>query len=437
MAGVLWIDASAAVTMLLALLSPIFLCVAALRAAALWHFREVRAEPAADPNTTEDADLPVYSILVPLFREADGVPGLVDALDRLDWPRDRLEFLFITEAGDEPTRCALEAAIRRTGMRVVVVPPGAPQTKPRALMYALAQARGELVAVYDAEDEPEPDQLRLAHARLSLPGSRVGCVQARLNIYNVMQSALSRQFTIEYTALFDAILPALQRFGMPVPLGGTSNHFRRLVLEEVGGWDPYNVTEDADLGVRLARAGWQVEVLNSTTWEEAPAGLSVWLGQRTRWLKGWMQTCLVHLRSPAMLRRELGLRAFFGFSILMGGVILSALIHPLVYAIAAWTLWNGTGLIGVPESGWGVVMWWLGAANLILAYVLGVALAVATTLRRHDARLAWHALFIPFYWMLVSLAAYRALVGLVWSPHHWQKTAHSGRRPLDRRSAAE
>jgi len=192
MAGVLWIDASAAVTMLLALLSPIFLCVAALRAAALWHFREVRAEPAADPNTTEDADLPVYSILVPLFREADGVPGLVDALDRLDWPRDRLEFLFITEAGDEPTRCALEAAIRRTGMRVVVVPPGAPQTKPRALMYALAQARGELVAVYDAEDEPEPDQLRLAHARLSLPGSRVGCVQARLNIYNVMQSALSR-----------------------------------------------------------------------------------------------------------------------------------------------------------------------------------------------------------------------------------------------------
>jgi len=428
----LWIETHTTVTVFLALLSPIFLCVVVIRAAALWHFARcgtVSAAKGPPQAFAPDAGLPIYSILVPLFEETEVVADLVAALDRLNWPKDRLDILFVTEACDDETRRALVAAVGDRDMRIVVVPEGTPRTKPRALMYALGNARGEYVVVYDAEDEPAPDQLRLAYARLSAPGSRTGCVQAQLNVYNVDDSFFSRQFTIEYTALFDAILPALPALRLPVLLGGTSNHFRREVLEAAGGWDPYNVTEDADLGIRLARAGWQVEVLPSTTWEEAPACFGVWIGQRTRWLKGWMQTCLVHLRRPAVLRRELGTRAFLGFNILMGGLIVSALIHPIFYAVAAWSLWTGSGHLAMPEEGgWRAAVWGLGVANLLLAYGLGMALAWVATRRRHGTGLAWRAVFIPVYWLLISLAAYRALFELVRAPYYWEKTAHNGRR---------
>lgn len=428
----LWLDAAATACAVMALLSPVFLCAVAVRAVAL-----AVAPAAADENepdmreTRQDGRspvLPVYAILVPLYREAAVVPGLVRALDRLEWPKEKRHIVFATEADDVVTRQVLATAIaRHCDMEMVVVPPGEPRTKPRALMYALGFARGDLVVVYDAEDEPEPDQLRRAHRHLCRPGAPVGCVQARLNVYNARQSLISRQFALEYTALFDRILPALQRIGVPVPLGGTSNHFRRDALEAVGGWDPYNVTEDADLGVRLARQGWRVEPLASTTWEEAPATFGVWLGQRTRWLKGWMQTCLVHLRRPAELWRELGPRGFLGFGMLMGGMILSALSHPLVYAYAAVNLWSGAAPLWPPDESWPAALWWLGMLNLGLAYVVGIALAVVAARRRHPGGLARHALLIPIYWMMISLAAYRALADLVLRPFHWRKTTHSGR----------
>jgi cellulose synthase/poly-beta-1,6-N-acetylglucosamine synthase-like glycosyltransferase len=212
-----------------------------------------------------------------------------------------------------------------------------------------------------------------------------------------------------------------------MPLGGTSNHFRRSVLESSGGWDPYNVTEDADLGIRLARQGWRVEMLNSVTWEEAPGTAAAWFGQRARWLKGWMQTSLVHLRHPRKLWRELGPRAFFGFNVLMGGVILSALVHPLVYAYALWKVSAGDLSLWPPE-GWPAVVWWAGVANLAFAYLIGIALTMLATLRRHDARLAAHALLLPVYWMMISLAAYRALADLALRPYHWRKTTHTARK---------
>jgi cellulose synthase/poly-beta-1,6-N-acetylglucosamine synthase-like glycosyltransferase len=199
------------------------------------------------------------------------------------------------------------------------------------------------------------------------------------------------------------------------------------VLESSGGWDPYNVTEDADLGIRLARLGWRVEMLDSVTWEEAPATLTTWLGQRTRWLKGWMQTSLVHLRYPRQLWRELGPRAFFGFNVLMGGVILSALVHPLVYAYALWNLSAGD-LTLWPPNGWPAVVWWAGVANLAFAYVVGIVLTVIATVRRHNARLALNALYLPVYWMMISVAAYRAVIDLAIHPFHWRKTTHTARK---------
>jgi cellulose synthase/poly-beta-1,6-N-acetylglucosamine synthase-like glycosyltransferase len=412
----------------LAALALPFFCVVLLRSLSLWHLwtrpRAVAQDARSDrPESARDP--PAYTVLVPLYREAHVVPSLLKALSAIDYPEGRLEILLIVESIDLATRSALKAAALKAHMRVVTVPDGAPRTKPRALNYALLEARGDYVVVYDAEDIPEADQLRRAQALLS-SNPRIGCVQARLNIYNSEASWLTRQFTIEYTALFDCILPTLQRLRLPVPLGGTSNHFPRRVLLEAGGWDPYNVTEDADLGIRLARRGWTVEVLDSTTWEEAPERFGVWRGQRTRWLKGWMQTYLVHMREPWRLLRELGLRRFLGLQALMGGVVLSALVHPWFYVLAV--LDAALGLIAVaPDTVTGHALWWLGIFNLATGYVTAVALGGAAVSARGGRALATHALLMPIYWLLVSLAAYRALWQLVTAPYLWEKTEHAAR----------
>jgi hypothetical protein len=273
-----------------------FLGIVLLRLAALGEILlpSPRSHRRAGTAGLAEEELPVYSVLVPLYREAGMLPGLAQALQSLDYPRAKLEVLLVLEATDLDT----QAALLRLGLppcfRTVLVPDGPPHTKPKALNYALHLARGEYVVVYDAEDRPQPDQLRRALAAFAASPPDTGCVQARLNIYNPRDSWLTRQFTVEYSALFDAILPALSRLGLPVPLGGPSNHFRRETLAAVGGWDPFNVTEDADLGFRLARRGWRTTVVRSTTWEEAPAGFRSWFRQRTRWLKGWSHALPYH-----------------------------------------------------------------------------------------------------------------------------------------------
>lgn len=403
-----------------------FFCVVALRTMALWHAFFGRArEPAAGISETETAPLPRYSLLVPIYDEAAIVPDLVAALGTIDYPHDKLEVLLILESVDADTRAAVAATALPTHIAVVVVPDGSPRTKPRALNYALRRATGDLVVVYDAEDMPEPDQLRRA-AELLASDARLGCVQARLNVLNDNETWLTRQFAIEYTVLFDCLLPTLERLGLPVPLGGTSNHFSRAVLEEVGGWDPFNVTEDADLGIRLARSGRSVKVLSSTTWEEAPATFNTWLKQRTRWLKGWMQTYLVHMRDPVRTARDLGWLQFFGLQVLMGGLILSALVHPWFYVVAIAEATYGP-LRTLHHHTLSDIVTVLGIVNLILGYVSGVALGCVAVAGRGRPGLALWALLMPAYWLLISLAAYRALLQLASSPYRWEKTQHRPR----------
>lgn len=373
--------------------------------------------------------LPLYTIMVPLYREAGVVAQLVAAIDAINYPRNRLDVLLVVEQDDQETIAAIERAVPGPHMRIVLVPDGLPRTKPRALCYGLVFARGEYIVVFDAEDQPEPDQLLKALAVFRRSDHRLGCLQARLNVYNPWESWLTRHFSLEYTALFDGILPALERHGLPVLLGGTSNHFPRSVIEDVHGWDPFNVTEDADLGLRLARKGYCVAVLPSTTWEEAPARPAVWMGQRTRWLKGWMQTYLVHMRRPRRLWRELGTRRFLAVNLLTGGVVLSALIHPWIYVTLAWDAAMGQ-LLGGPADPLRIAVWWLAALNLVASYGVAIALGAAAVRARGRGRLALSALSLPFYWLAISLAAHRALVELVLAPHHWEKTAHAGRQKL-------
>ena len=371
-------------------------------------------------------ELPSYSILVALYREASVAPALVRAMAALQYPPDKLEIVFITEANDDETRAALNASGLAAYMHVLTVPEGDPQTKPRALSYALALVSGDMIAVYDAEDIPEPDQLLRAVAAFQSSSEPLACIQARLNVYNGAVSPISRQFAMEYTALYDAILPALAKLGLPLPLGGTSNHFRRSELEAAGGWDPFNVTEDADLGIRFARLGMGVGVIGSTTWEEAPVTMRGWLGQRTRWLKGWMQTYLVHMRQPLRLFRELGLKRFLGFQILMPGMIFSALGHLPFFGVAAASWYFGT-LFLPSHSGFAEACWMLGFFNLAASYASAIALAIVTCRRRGQGHHVLSSILIPVYWLVISLAAWRAVLELCWSPYHWEKTAHSAR----------
>ncbi|CAN5164707.1 glycosyltransferase family 2 protein [soil metagenome] len=379
------------------------------------------------PPDIEPLALPVYTILVPLLDEAHIVADLVAALDRIEWPRDRLDIKLIVEAPDRATTDAAQAAATGPPYEVIVVPDAAPRTKPKALSFALPLSRGDYVTVYDAEDRPHPRQLLEAFSVFARSPPELACLQSPIVIDNGSAGWFARQFTIEYASVFDGLLPTLAAHGMPLPLGGTSNHFRREALEAVGGWDPFNVTEDADLGLRLARFGYRSGTIDLPTEEEAPAALKPWLNQRTRWFKGWLQTWLVHMRHPIRLAREIGWRGLLGFSLTGTGLIVSAIIHPiwlftlvavLTYPLGLW----GDGSI-LASSVIGLNLFNLGAAHWAMVALARRSLALRD--RRREARaLVW---LIP-YWLLMSVASYRALWELIVSPHQWRKTPHSGRR---------
>ncbi len=375
---------------------------------------------------------PIYSVLVPLYREAGVVAALAAALDRLDWPRTRLDVKLICEADDAETIEAVRRAIvRRPRMELVAVPPCEPRTKPKALSFALPLARGSLVTVFDAEDRPHPAQLRAAFAAFDAGPPELACLQAPLAVPVRGRGWLADLFALEYAALFRGLLPFLARRELPLPLGGTSNHFRRAVLDAVGGWDPHNVTEDADLGIRIARAGYRIGVIETPTDEEAPEGWRVWRNQRTRWMKGWMQTLLVHLRAPRRLCADLGPRGSAVFVLLFVGMLLSALIQPLSLLLV------GMGLRDL-LSGEALNAPQLALLLLDIANIVGAPLAFGLLAWRSlppAGRLGFvrRILLLPAYWLLVGLVTARAAGQLVFAPHRWEKTPHgaAGRlRPL-------
>ena len=402
-------------------------------AAAIWlrSVAQATREITPEPPPLGEAELPTYTVIAPLHREAEVVGDLVRALDALDYPRAKLDIKIVIERNDLETLRALARLHLPSRYEIVVAPPGFPTTKPRALNVALAAARGDLVVVYDAEDKPAPDQLRMAAARFAADPT-IDCLQARLVIENHADSWLSRIFAVEYGVLFDTLNPGLAALGLPIPLGGTSNHFRIRALRAVGGWDAWNVTEDADLGLRMARFGLRVETLDSDTWEEAPNQFSNWFHQRVRWQKGWLQTLIVHTREPLRLCRELGFRAALGAILVLGGGALGGLLGPL---LAAHTLWRSL-LIAMTPAAHPVL--WDDVATYVLAlwgaHSLGCH-CVGAVRRRGLGRARDALVGLPPYYALVSLASWAALLELALRPFHWNKTAH-GRDHARRRRAA-
>ncbi|WP_176037137.1 glycosyltransferase family 2 protein [Brucella tritici] len=365
-------------------------------------------------------DLPNYSVLVPLYREQDVVGQLISSLKRLNWPASKLDIKLVCEKDDFDTISAIRREQLPLNFELVLVPSGGPKTKPKALNYALQFARGEIVAVFDAEDRPHPDQLLEAWQTFQAEGDKLACVQAPLIIGNFRHNLLTRMFAFEYAALFRGLLPWLASRGLVIPLGGTSNHFRRSCLEQVGGWDAYNVTEDADLGVRLARFGYRIGVITRGTIEDAPVNYDVWRKQRTRRLKGWMQTWLVHGRQPHNTWRELGWFRFSVNQIYTLGIISSALLHPLMLAMFAILL---TSMLFGPLTTHGIWLLGIDVTNILLAY-LSFYLLGARTMEPTELGGYAYLFSIPIYWVLISISAWRALWQLVRVPHLWEKTPH-------------
>ncbi|MCX7592125.1 MAG: glycosyltransferase, partial [Kiritimatiellae bacterium] len=375
---------------------------------------------AAELAALRAEDLPTYSVLVPLFREPEVVPSLFTALRALDYPQEKLDIQFLVEPEDVETIAALRRCGLSANMRITESPPGLPQTKPRACNVGLARAGGEMLVIFDAEDRPEPDQLKKAVAAYQKMPPQVVCLQARLDHYNSMQTIFSQWASMEYLIWYRWILPGLQALGAAIPLGGTSNHFRIGALRVLGGWDPFNVTEDCDLGMRIARRGWQTRMLDSVTWEEAVTTPRAWLRQRTRWIKGYWQTLLVQLRRGAV--KEFGFWKWLMFAVTVGGGTTMLLFNPIMWAILlAWIFWGWPMAdFQDPFSVAALVV----TVLLMLLNLVFIGVNIAGCLLSKRSELLPVALLSPVEWVLLGMAAWRALYQFIWQPFHWEKTPH-------------
>ncbi len=403
--------------LLLPFIALLLLVPAGLRVAAACSPSAGETQPPPLPDT----ELPVYSVLVPLRDEAGMIPQLSRAMAAIDYPPEKIDIKFVVEERSAATIEAVEAVLTDPRFELIVVPDGAPHTKPKALNFAMPLVRGDYVVVYDAEDIPDRDQLRLAASQFaSDPG--LDCIQAELVVDNAEENWITALFGAEYAGQFGLMLPFLAQRRFPMPLGGTSNHFRTSALRELGHWDAFNVTEDADLGVRLSRLRYRTGTLRSETNEEAPITLGAWMVQRTRWIKGWMQTFIVHNRSAGRFLRDIGWRNFLFFQIYVGSLIVSSLLHTvfLVSFVIRGALGYWPRLSDPVDLAYILVM--------VLGYGGSFALVIAGLSRRRAWALLPQQLFLPLYWMMHSVASFRAGWQLLTRPYFWGKTMHGRTR---------
>ncbi len=368
----------------------------------------------------DERQLPVYTILVPLYKEAGIVARLVRDINALDYPRTRLDVKLLCEEDDTETIEKIRSMGLPPHFHLVVVPDSQPKTKPKACNYGLQLSQGSFCVIFDAEDRPDPDQLKKAVVAFSRVGPEVACIQAKLNHFNQDQNMLTAWFANEYSMHFELVLPAMGASESPIPLGGTSNHFITSVLRDLGAWDPFNVTEDADLGIRLHREGYRTAMIDSTTLEEANSQVGNWIRQRSRWNKGYLQTWLVHMRHPFRLLSETGLRGFLSFNLTMGSAFV-LLMNPIFWALTTLYVLTQAGFIQQLFPG---LVFYAASAMLFVGNFVFVYLNVAGSLQRGEFGLTRTALLSPLYWGLMSWAAWKGFIQLFTNPFYWEKTEH-------------
>jgi glycosyltransferase XagB len=375
----------------------------------------------AEARAIPDEDLPAYTVLVPAYHEPEVIGQLINSVAALDYPRDKLQVLLLLEEDDDVTIEAAAAAGVHGSVTVLLVPESQPRTKPKACNYGLHFATGDIITIYDAEDLPEPLQLRRVAATFARLDDRVACVQAKLAYRNGLQNLLTGWFTVEYGVWFSYLLPGLMRLKAPIPLGGTSNHLRKVVLDDIGAWDPFNVTEDSDLGVRIAANGYTTAVLESTTLEEANSDPINWIRQRSRWYKGYLQTWLVHTRHPVRLWRQIGAWPFVRFTLLLAGTPLIACLNMVFWFITiAWILGQpiAIGSIFPPP------IYYPALVCLVFGNAATIYMNLVGARETGTPRLLLPCLLVPIYWLLMSIAAIKGVWQLLFRPSYWEKTFH-------------
>lgn len=374
-------------------------------------------------DALDETTLPVYSVLCPLYREANVLPAFISAMDSIDWPTDRLDIILLLEEDDQETIRTARAMALPAAFSIRVVPHSLPKTKPKACNYGLAFARGDYVVVYDAEDIPDPLQLKKAYLGFRDSDPAVRCLQAKLNYFNPDRNLLTRFFTAEYSLWFDIFLPGLQSVDAAIPLGGTSNHFRTADLRDLRGWDPFNVTEDCDLGIRLFKRGYKTAIIDSVTLEEANSRVGNWLRQRSRWIKGYMQTYLVHMRDPIRFVRENGWHALT-FQLVVGGKVAFLFINPTLW-LATISYFAFRPIVGPAiETLFPSQIFLFAAASLIVGNFLSLYYFMLGSVRHGHYGIVKYVFLMPLYWILLSAASFVALYQLIVKPHYWEKTRH-------------
>lgn len=370
-----------------------------------------------------DADLPIYTILAPLYKEFEVLPDFIENVKKLNYPHEKLDVMLLLEENDTETIALAEKLNLPSYIRTIIVPHSYPKTKPKACNYGLWHSKGEYVVIYDAEDQMDPMQPKKAYLAFKNSPENVVCVQAKLNYFNSNQNLLTRFFTAEYSLWFDVILPGFQSINTVIPLGGTSNHFKVDVLKKLHGWDAFNVTEDADLGARLFKKGYKTTIIDSVTWEEANSNVKNWIRQRSRWIKGYLQTYLVHMRRPLQFLRHKGIHWFI-FQLIIGMRISFIVINPILWATTISYFVFNRQVGEVIESLYPAPVFYMAVFSLIFGnfvylynYMIGLA-------KRGKWNLIKFVYLVPLYWLLMAVAAWMAIYQLFVKPHHWEKTNH-------------
>ncbi len=373
----------------------------------------------------DDNKLPIYTIFCPLYKEWQVIPQFTRAISKIDWPKDKLDVQLLLEENDPET---IEEA-RRMDLpdyfNIIIVPHGFPKTKPKACNYGLCHAKGEYAVIFDAEDVPDTDQLKKAYLTFDkLKNEKIICVQAKLNFYNARQNILTRLFSAEYALWFDLVLTGLQSVKSPIPLGGTSNHFRTKDLKMLNGWDPFNVTEDCDLGIRITKMGYNTAIFNSTTMEEATSNVGNWMRQRSRWIKGYMQTYLVHMRRPHEFMTDLKNPHIITFQLVVGGKVLSMFVNPVMWVVTILYFSYRSIMGPLVEPLFPGPVLYIAVFSLIFGNFLYIYYYMIGCAKREQWDLVKYVFLVPFYWLMMSVASWKALWQLIFKPHYWEKTVH-------------
>lgn len=372
-------------------------------------------------NPPDGKAWPRYMVILPMYHEGAVLPQLIDGLSKMDYPKDRLEIRLLIEEDDDETMSVAKQMNLKPPFVIIPIPKSYPRTKPKACNVGIEDGVADYLVIYDAEDQPEPDQLKKAAVAFSRVPANVACIQAKLGYYNSGFNLLTKCFTAEYATWFGLCLPGIDCLQAPIPLGGTSNHFRLGLLREVGGWDEFNVTEDCDLGLRLFSNGWRTRILDSTTWEQACPNINFWIRQRSRWVKGYIQTYLVHTRDFWGLHRRLGFWNSLQFHLFIGGNFFSQLINPLYWLMTIlWLTISPRGLNHYfPPLIFAMGAFCLFIGNFVFAYTSAIA-----CVRRGVGHLARYGLAMPVYWLMMSIGGWKGFLQLFHKPHHWEKTKH-------------